>query len=198
MTKRMVAAGAVLVASLALAAGCGNGSDTGGGGGGDAGGPSCDAYCTTVTKNCAGATAVYVSKEVCLAACKHLPVGTTADTTGNTLGCRAYHAGAAASNAVLHCPHAGPGGAGYCGSNCEGYCNLAQGVCSTFQTEKDCLDICKTFTDEEATKPFSAQDVSGNTLQCRLYHSSVAAADKMHCAHIGTTPTPGTCTDATP
>jgi hypothetical protein len=195
--RRWVAASGVLVAAMVLGAGCGNsGGETGAGGGSDAGTPTCEDYCTTVTKNCADANAVYVSKDVCLAACKELPVGTTADTTGNTLGCRSYHAGAAASNATLHCPHAGPGGAGYCGTNCEGYCNLAQAVCSTYQTQQDCLDICKTFKDME---PFSAQDVSGNTLQCRLYHASVAAADPTtHCPHIGVMPTAGTCTDATP
>lgn len=215
MTKEMVrSARAMTRASLlALFMGCvvacgGGGGGAGGGGGSGAGGggttttsatsttPTCEAYCTEVMKNCTGETGVYVSKDVCLAACAHIPVGKAADTTGNTLGCRTYHAGAAAGsadNAMMHCPHAGPGGAGYCGTNCEGYCNLAMGACSTYATQQDCIDTCATFADQE---PFSAMnDITGNTLQCRLYHSSVASSDSVHCDHIGTMPTLGTCTD---
>jgi len=34
--------------------------------------------------------------------------GTSADTTGNTIGCHLYHANAAAgTGAMTHCPHAG-------------------------------------------------------------------------------------------
>ncbi|APR82011.1 Hypothetical protein A7982_07360 [Minicystis rosea] len=199
----LVAAAGLMTSLLALSAGCGGGEggtggSTGGSGGGSGGAadtPNCDEYCTKVTTNCTGATAVYTSKEVCVAACKYIPVGTAADTTGNTLGCRTYHAGAAAgstANATLHCPHAGPGGAEYCGSNCDGYCNLAMGACpSLYSKLDDCLTTCATFTD---TEPFTSQ-VSGNTLQCRLYHASVAAGDDTHCDHIGTSPSPGTCTD---
>ena len=46
------------------------------------------------------------------------------DTTGNTIGCRLYHAGAAAADPVLHCPHAGPTGGNVCGSWCDNYCQL--------------------------------------------------------------------------
>ncbi|MFT3775473.1 MAG: hypothetical protein QM820_59760 [Minicystis sp.] len=198
---RMLVAAAGLLASLSvLTAGCGGGGGEtgtgGGGGGGNTDTPTCAAYCDAVTTNCTGATAVYASKDVCLAACKYIPVGTSADTTGNTLGCRTYHAGAAAgstANATMHCPHAGPGGAGYCGDDCAGYCNLAMGACpSVYASAQDCLDTCKTFT---TMGPFTSAAVTGDTLECRLYHASVAAGDNMHCAHIGTMPTPGTCTN---
>ena len=198
----LVAAAGFLTSLLALSAGCGgDGSGGTGGSGGGTGGsggaaePTCEEYCTTVTTNCTGATAVYTSKEVCLKACQFIPVGAAADTTGNTLGCRSYHAGAAAgstANATMHCPHAGPGGAEYCGSNCDGYCNLAMGACPSLYADlATCQTTCAGFEDVE---PFTSQ-LSGNTLQCRLYHASVAAGDKTHCDHIGTSPSPGTCTD---
>jgi len=44
--------------------------------------------------------------------------GSQGDTSGNTVQCRIYHAGVAgnpSTNAVTHCPHAGPNGAGVCG-----------------------------------------------------------------------------------
>lgn len=212
LNQRVLSVGTGLVVSLAtLLAGCGGGGGgtggggaagtggTGGGGTGTATEPTCEAYCTAVTKNCTGEVAVYASKDVCVAACKNMPVGKLADTSGNTLGCRTYHAGAAAGsmeNAVMHCPHAGPGGAGYCGSNCEGYCNLAQGACDTYESTAACSTACAGFSDME---PFTAKAVTGNTLQCRLYHASVASADPTtHCPHIGVSPTPGTCTDPTP
>jgi hypothetical protein len=58
--------------------------------------------------------------------CGAWPVGTDNDTSGNTLGCRAYHAGAVALlGSTDHCYHAGITGAdiktnaSVCGSQCE-------------------------------------------------------------------------------
>jgi hypothetical protein len=76
---------------------------------------SCDAYCASIATNCTGANTQYGMLDFCMASCESFPVGAATDTSGNTLGCRTYHAGAAAGDPAVHCVHAGPGGAGVCG-----------------------------------------------------------------------------------
>src|SRR5438477_13103000 len=85
---------------------------------------SCMNYCTTIMGACTGANAQYDTMADCVASCAHYPVGTAADQMGNTLGCRTYHAMAAQTAASTHCIHAGPSGAGLCGTPCEGFCSL--------------------------------------------------------------------------
>src|ERR1041385_3222652 len=71
--------------------------------------PSCMTYCTQVQANCTGAQAQYPTMDQCMGTCATFPVGTLADTTGNTLGCRQYHSGAPSQSAPMtHCYHAGP------------------------------------------------------------------------------------------
>ena len=71
----------------------------------------------------------YTSNDNCLAACKAFPVGTAADTSGNTLGCRAHEASLAATD-TTKCAAAGPGGDGVCGKACDGYCQLVAMFCT--------------------------------------------------------------------
>lgn len=176
----------------------GAGGGTGGGGGVGVGGGTpaeldCETYCATVMQNCTGDHAVYASNDICLGVCGKLPVGASTDTTGNTLGCRTYHAGAAEMDPATHCPHAGPGGAGFCGENCESYCTLVLATCADeFASEDECLDACAKYPTQE---PFDVYDTTGDTIQCRLYHVSVATTDASHCAHVGVAPAAGTCTD---
>lgn len=69
--------------------------------------PTCAEYCMVVMQNCTGANADYANEAECLTACATVTtVGTANDTSGNTIGCHLYHAGAASSNAATHCPHA--------------------------------------------------------------------------------------------
>jgi hypothetical protein len=96
----------------------------------DGGTLSCSSYCATIAANCTGANSQYIDNATCLGMCANLPVGTTADMAGDTLGCRTYHAGAAASNATLHCPHAGPTGAALCSTSvCQAFCELDLAQC---------------------------------------------------------------------
>lgn len=76
---------------------------------------TCDGYCTQITTACS-AHAQYTDMAACMTACTNAgwTMGTQSDTTGNTLGCRVYHAIAAVGNAALHCPHAGFLGGGVC------------------------------------------------------------------------------------
>src|SRR5690349_15017466 len=131
-----------LLLCLALLGACGdetkNTVDSGTGSGSDAAGsgsdastvsPSCMTYCTDIQAHCMGANAQYPTMEQCLGTCAKFPVGNINDTSGNTLGCRQYHAGGPSqSMPEMHCFHAGPGGSGadgvtsQCGSDCDGFC----------------------------------------------------------------------------
>lgn len=151
--------------------------------------PDCQTYCDTIMANCTGENAQYASAESCMGACAAFDVGTAADTSGNTVGCRSYHAGAAEADAATHCVHAGPGGAGACGTNCEGFCAIAASACTDanqqFADDAACMTACMAFDDSE---PYDASDAAGATLACHLYHLTVAATDAAsadtHCGHI--------------
>ncbi len=214
MTTYAVRISSALLIAFAAAAlvgrggGCGSSSGTGGGAttGGNGGGggtptPDCATLCDELSKNCTKDNTVYVTQDVCMSACADFPLGKITDTTGDTVGCRQYHAGAPASkDPTLHCQHAGPGGADFCGSNCEGFCSLAVAACgkteAEFKDAKTCMATCKQFPDTTDTMPFSVNDTTGNTISCRLYHVSVATTDpKTHCPHITLKSTPDTCQD---
>jgi hypothetical protein len=171
----------LLVLAISLAA-CG-GDD--GAGGPDATPASCTDYCNEIMTNCSGAEAQYTSMDICLSACAAMPQGSAGDQTGNSLECRNYHAGAALGDPTTHCVHAGPGGAGVCGANCDGFCQIVQASCTgadeAYASDVACIEACMDFAD---TEKFDVTDVSGDTLACRLYHASVATADPdTHCAH---------------
>jgi hypothetical protein len=53
---------------------------------------------------------------MCLSTCNGASwsIGTAGATSGNSIACRTYHAGAAAGDPATHCPHAGPTGGGVC------------------------------------------------------------------------------------
>lgn len=169
------------------------GSDAGGG----TAAPSCSEYCTAIMKNCTGGDGStgsggpdaakthqqYVSIDNCTAACTAFPVGKRTDTGGNTLGCRLYHANAAASNAALHCPHAGPGGDGVCGTACDGYCQLVNKFCvgaaKIYADDAACHTRCAATADDVR---FNIGTQDGNHVACLLYHAQEAPlAPTDHC-----------------
>ena len=138
-------------------------------------------------KNCTGANAQYSSAASCMGSCMAFPEGTDVDTSGNTLGCRAYHAGAANGDPGLHCGHAGPAGGGemFCGTDCQGFCSIVTSVCKTeYPAVNECLQSCMGFT---SVGNYSTSITSGNSRECRLYHATVAATDAAtamtHCQH---------------
>jgi len=95
--------------------------------------------------NCTTTNAQYADMAHCMGSCNAFTVGasTVNDMTGDTLGCRVYHANTAAgsaANATLHCPHAGPGGDAltaspptYCsgGDACTNFCALEIATCGS-------------------------------------------------------------------
>jgi hypothetical protein len=150
--------------------------------------PSCADYCADITANCTAANGQYFDNmdggmAACMTSCAGFDVGAGTDTSGNTLGCRAYHAGAAMGDPATHCTHAGPGGDTACGMNCEGFCAVAMSVCgSTYADEAACMTECATF---DATVKYNTTVTSGNNFACRLYHLTAAATDAAtHCPHI--------------
>lgn len=164
----------------------------GGGEGGGTGPTECETYCSTVMDNCTGSFAVYGAIEVCLAACQHLPLGEAGDEDTNTVFCRLGAAQAAPAEPSFYCPAAGPGGNGVCGSNCEGLCSLAEGVCvgpwSQWPSIEECLSACSELPDLGTYSTDPADELyKGPHVQCRLYHSSSAALEDpdVHCAHVG-------------
>jgi len=157
----------------------------------------CQAYCDAIMTNCTGGETPgtnqqYLTKADCIAVCSAFPVGTSSDTSGNTLGCRTYHAhlaGSDASNAaVTHCPHAGPGGDGVCSSSsadfCDEYCQIVDKFCvgtySIYSSQGDCLTTCKaTPATGHFTISTSIQASDGQS--CLLFHAQEAAVDPTRC-----------------
>lgn len=140
----------------------------------------------------------YSSYAACISVCAAFPsTGTVTplDTSGDTVQCRNYHALAAVTLAdtTNHCPHAGPTGGGQCGTICDGYCDVIQLACGTSGTDMQfadtasCLTACAAYA---ITGTFG--DSTGNTIQCRMYHATVALAGDAsvkttHCPHAGQT-----------
>jgi hypothetical protein len=77
------------------------------------------------------------------------------------------------SDPATHCPHAGPGGDGVCGSNCDGFCEIAQMYCTAanmaavYTSSQDCHTQCMAFPD---TVKFNIGVQAGSSVACLLYH----------------------------
>lgn len=187
----------------------------------------CSSYCAEIQANCTGTNAQYPDLAHCMATCGSFAVGTSTvnDTSGNSLGCRIYHAGAPAKmNAATHCVHAGPGGdaitasaPSVCsgGDICTSFCALEIKACGSldeplpgdprdstnnhlfqYQNMAECLSLCADF-DKKHDYSIAA---AGDSLACRFYHATNAAIAVMpnamtHCAHTAPAPT-GPCAGA--
>jgi hypothetical protein len=163
------------------------------------GAPDCASYCASSLATCATMEPQYADLASCMGTCAALTPGTLADTSGNTLGCRAYHTAAAASMPGMeHCLHGGPAGYGVCGtSQCEAFCQIAAHACTgtneQWATTAACMTDCAMFPGSTPDVPADAPDYStaetaGDSFACRLYHLTVAASDATaamtHCPHI--------------
>jgi hypothetical protein len=169
---------------------------------------NCQTYCDTITAACTGANGQYQDPAHCTGTCNAFTPGAAAtETSGDTLGCRIYHA----QNAMLtgdvatHCPHAGPVGAkvdaatGTCGTDpCSDFCALDAKVCGTdaapvtgvtnrYTTVDACKMACANFDKMTA---YSSTAPNRDTLACRINHLTNAAANSanvtmwnLHCGH---------------
>jgi hypothetical protein len=202
----------VLLASMLLgcgSSGAGTGSDTASADGAAAdadamrAAPSCTSYCATIQAACTSNIQQYSDPSYCLHSCLAFPVGTAADTMGDTLGCRYAYAKIAATSAAmaaLHCTHAGPGGDGICGDNCAGYCDIAMTYCTAannamlYDSRDACMADCATRkTDMKLDTGDGPRTDLGNEVACLLYHAQMASVVPVsHC--LGDlSPTNGAC-----
>lgn len=179
----------------------GGGTDEDGGGGDDGGTTptlDCASYCATIEANCTGDNDQYGPDGSCMAICATFAEGAIDDMAGNTLGCRLYHAGAAAGDAATHCPHAGPLGDGVCGDACESFCAIDAAICPGTYAGGGGPTNCARSCDGYEPGDYSAASSSGATLACRMYHltaaSESAAMATTHCPHTGLVST--TCVPA--
>lgn len=153
----------------------------------------CALYCEKVMANCQGEFEQYSQSRICELYCATLPPGEPGDETGNTVACRLHHAEQIeeiGGEEVTLCPIAGPGGAGVCGGNCEGFCAANQAVCDPELDLDDCVADCEALVDL-GTYDTSIQE--GGSVQCRLYHVSAATINTVpHCGHAaGASPCDG-------
>jgi hypothetical protein len=154
---------------------------------------NCASYCANNLGVCTGpGNGQYLDLPTCLAMCAKFPVGDAGNTAGNTLGCRAYHTGLAAQsagNAKTHCPHAGPYGAGVCGSENENFCTLYNAQCGAADYGVNCPSQGSFGGLTNGTQDGGFISVlAGNTKDCREYHLEAAyqgnvGPDAGHCLH---------------
>lgn len=158
----------------------------------------CDKYCEEITELCTGELEQYRDMRQCQTVCAMFPEGELAsETNENTIACRLRYASksryAAGTEHAAYCRQAGPGGDGRCGSNCEGYCTLMEGVCTPeeagiyrFEDNASCMQTCQDLP--ASSVPYSTSNVElsdGDHVQCRLFHvTSAAMLDaEEHCEH---------------
>lgn len=167
----------------------GSASGTAGSAGATDASPLCQQYCDLVATNCTGDNAQFASPVACLSVCALLAPGTPGDTSGNTVECRLSRAQLAATTGEPsnYCFSAGPGGAGSCGSNCDGFCAVMTQKCNELGDDDACLQACLEVPDLSLGSPQQNYNISmqaGDSLQCRLFHVSAASVDPVtHCIH---------------
>ncbi len=157
------------------------------GSGGDAGpGNNCATYCSLIEQNCTGTSAEYISDAVCQSMCSTFEPGTAGDMTQDTLACRISHAQQAATDPLTHCQKAGPLSPEGCADPCHSFCVLAFGLCNPTMLfpydggTKSCETACAGYHYELSTDGGAGVGdilfLSGDTLNCRLYHLESAYA----------------------
>jgi len=186
-----------------VATGGGSNAQAGSGGAGqDPPSQECVDYCNKAKSVCqtdqGGNTVpsgvLYLSDEACLATCKQIPL-TGIDQ--NSVACRMQQLRFVdtGEDVPRYCANAGPGGNGVCGSLCENYCQLFKTACrDEFEkyaptSEEDdgistCVSKCAGLEDTGLFDVTMNGNYLGDTLQCRLVHTSSSLLDpKTHCSH---------------
>jgi len=155
--------------------------------------PNAAHYCDTLMHNC-GSNVQYNSAQNCLAVAAAFtsasPDSASATNNANSLGCREYHAQAAAFS-TAHCEHGGPSGGNVCGKYSDALETIAT-LCPADDVSTLRASVNATLFDTLIPiKPTGAYtttlDQSGNTQACRIYHLTAtvtdAAAKALHCPH---------------
>lgn len=160
--------------------------------------PTATDFCNDYTSLCPSDPAWGTSASECTRIASNLAVSAVSpaagpEVSGNTLGCRVYHLGVAASQSSqsardLHCGHASSTGRQVCVGHPAvlQFCSSFISTCGTqmgWADESECAD-----TAEQLIRG-DLNDASGDTLECRIYHlgvarNSTAASDRdFHCGH---------------
>lgn len=164
------------------------------------GGPEptlCEDYCDDIMESCTGPQLQYRDLAQCMKICEMLPEGEIGQVNENTVACRAKYVGDArygsGTELEAYCRRGGPGGGGYCGSNCEGYCSLMMEVCTgsevgayRFDSNEACLEACEGLpSSDEGYAVSNPLIADGNHVECRLFHVASAAMldPEEHCEH---------------
>lgn len=157
----------------------------------------CESYCDDIMESCTGSQLQYRDHAQCMKICEMLPEGELGQINENTVSCRAKYVGDArygsGTELEAYCRRGGPGGAGYCGSDCEGFCALMMHVCSgsdvgvyQFQSSEACVETCEALpTSGEGYSVSNPLIADGNHVECRLFHVTSAAMldPEEHCEH---------------
>lgn len=161
--------------------------------------PTCAEYCKIEMAACTGDFQQYVDEQQCLDVCATFEPGTNADKTGNTTGCRRYHAFSSTLAPETHCSHSGPTGDGHCGvldeGNCESYCALLAAACpdefaSEMESSDECLLQCAELDESKGDSKYSlANAAKSKGLSCRVAQAASAFTKPAACAAaIGAAP----------
>ena len=171
----------------------------------------CTEYCKLADDVCGADHPIYTDPKTCFATCALLPPGDI-EQAPNSVACRIGELNKAMQDLepgalAGYCANAGPGGNGKCGGNCESYCMLYAAACKADlpnlinqYDQTTCRAKCAGLND---LSTFDAvENYSGDTLQCRLVHTTAAAVDPTtHCPHAQlqaqgqAMPEPGPCVD---
>jgi hypothetical protein len=164
----------------------------------------CSKYCDLMQERCEGEHAQYASKEDCLAFCEHIPAGDPSDLKESSPGmyCRQTYAGSPSlASPEKYCAAAGPFGGGICGDRCTAFCEVALSACAPdggaapYPSVPKCKTECVGYSYKEAGADGGGEGLdgpmTGDTLNCRLYHLRRAVMDASSCEDLG--PDAGGC-----
>jgi len=160
--------------------------------------PDAGHYCETLQYNCPAPNIQFAMKAQCLAtAAGYYNAGvdltSARSNADNSLGCREYHAQASRADNNTHCEHAGPSGAGVCGTRQSAWGNmLAAAPCLDNHVNVLFIAGVGSANVDLLIPPIAAGavgkytttfDTAGNTQVCRIYHLGVASTNTAHCSH---------------
>jgi hypothetical protein len=158
----------------------------------------CQNYCVEVMESCSGDFAQYPDASICVTHCNEWAAwntGPEGNREFNDIECRLSHAlsAGAGENVPANCERAGPTGGNACGTLCVNYCDMLARNCAdnpeVLLPRDECLRQCGNL--DQDGRP---GDATGNTVQCRLHHLTLAAhspprSNQTHCPHGGIEPT---------
>jgi hypothetical protein len=168
-------------------------------------GNNCATYCALIAQSCTGDNAEYIDPGTCSAMCATFDPGQPGATSGDSLACRITYAQLSASDPVTNCQKAGPLAEGSCSDPCSSFCVLDDALCTSIGLfpydggVPSCKAACAQYPYLLSVDAGDAGDagvgdivfLSGNTLNCRIYHLESAYnpdspdASTYHCPHTG-------------